>query len=125
MIFVYFSFIHELSFLDKRPATYWVLTHCTVNCFIITVDTSANAQLREERKKNKRIPFNKLETSSPTELDRWASGVPGGREQPPPAGQTPLQSRSMVQVENTTTSVTAIETGVAKKIVNKSLPVQT
>jgi len=52
----------------------------------------------------------------------------GGREQPPPAGQTPppeLQLCFMVQAKNTAISVTAIETGVAKKNKSKPLPIQT
>lgn len=72
------------------------------------------------RKKNKRMPFNKLETPSPTELDCRAAG---SWEQPPPAGQNPLHSiiMSMAQVENTATSVTVVETEVAKNNENKSL----
>lgn len=39
-------------------------------------------------KKNKQIPFNKLATPSPTELDRWAGGELGAaaarRTEPPP-----------------------------------------
>lgn len=79
--------------------------------------------IRDERKKNKRIPFNKLETPSPTELDRRAGGELGAAAA---AGQNPLHCiiMSMVQAENTATSVTAVETEVAENNENKSLPIQ-
>jgi len=56
----------------------------------------------------------------------WIVGRAGSWEQPPPAGQNPLHCiiMSMVQAENTATSVTAVETEVAENNENKSLPIQ-